>query len=194
MRVAGMSASILCASLLAHSVFAAQNQPAVPPGDPPPLGTASFVPPTSIDEEPLTAASFVTRATMMNLMETEAGSLAQSKSTNPQIKSFAAQLMADHRAAQTQLKAPAAQAKLAMPGEMDVDHQKARDELAALDGSAFDTKFIQLMTSSHDEAVRMFEAASKSPKLTKELQAYANAMLPKLKAHAQTAHKLSSGH
>ena len=194
MREAGIRTSIFCASFFACSVFAAENQPAIPPGDPPPLGTASFVPPTSIDEEPLTAASFVTRATMMNLMETEAGALAQSKSTNPQIKSFAAQLMADHRAAQTQLKVPAAQAKLAMPGEMDVDHQKIRDELAALDGAAFDTKFIQLMTSSHDEAVRMFEAASKSPKLTKELQAYASAMLPKLQAHAQAAHKLSSAH
>jgi predicted outer membrane protein len=50
------------------------------------------------------------------------------------------------------------------------------------------------MTSSHDEAVRMFQEASKSPKLTKELQAYASAMLPKLQAHAQTAHKLSSSH
>jgi putative membrane protein len=103
-------------------------------------------------------------------------------------------LVADHRAAQTQLKAPAAQAKLAMPGEMDVDHQKLRDELAALDGPAFDSKFVQLMTSSHDDAVRMFEAASKSPKLTQELQAYASAMLPKLRAHAQAAHKLSPAH
>jgi putative membrane protein len=173
-------------------VLAAEDRPAVPPGDPPPLGTASFTPPPKNVEQPLTAANFVTNAGVTNLAEVELASMAQTKSSNPQIKAFAAQLIADHRTAQTQLKAPAAEAKLAMPGEMDVDHQKVRDELATLDGAAFDKRFIQVMTSSHDEAVKLFEAASRSPTLTPGLQAYAKSMLPKLQSHAQMAHKLAS--
>ncbi|MFL6547072.1 MAG: DUF4142 domain-containing protein [Povalibacter sp.] len=194
MRVAAIRASVLCAHLIVCNAFAAADQPAVPPGDPPPLGTASFVPPANIDQEPLTAASFVTRAAIMNLMETEIGALAQSKSSNAQVKAFASQLTADHRAAQTALKAPAAQAKLAMPGEVDADHQAIRDQLAALSGPAFDTRFIEVMAWSHDQAVRMFQEAAKSPKLTQELQAYANSMLPKLQSHAQMAHTLQSKH
>ena len=174
--------------------MAADTKPAIPPGDPPPLGTASFTPPTKNVETPLTAANFVTRAAVTNLMEVELGNMAQAKSSNPQIKTYAAQLIADHRAAQAQLKAPAAQAKLAMPGEIDVERQQVRDQLAALDGRAFDAKFVEVMASSHDEAVTLFEAASKSPELTKELRQYASTMLPKLQAHAQAAHEFSSAH
>ena len=194
MRSAVLKASLLYAALSVGVVLAAENQPAIPPGDPPPLGTSSFVPPASIDEQPLTAASFVTRAGITNLMEIEASSLAQTKASNPSVKAFAVQLIADHRAAQSQLKGPAAQAKLALPGEIDVQHQQIRHELAELDGAAFDAKFIEVMSKSHEDAVRMFEDAAKNPKLTPELQSYARAMLPKLQSHAQMAHKLSASH
>ena len=194
MRSVAFASCLIASHLLTCHVMAADTQPAIPPGDPPPLGTASFTPPTKNVDTPLTAANFVTRAAVTNLMEVELGNMAQAKSSNPQIKTYAAQLIADHRAAQTQLKAPAAQAKLAMPGEIDVERQQVRDQLAALDGRAFDAKFVEVMASSHDEAVTLFEAASKSPELTKELRQYASTMLPKLQAHAQAAHEFSSAH
>jgi putative membrane protein len=79
-----------------------------------------------------------------------------------------------------------------MPGEIDADHQALRDQLAALEGPAFDGRFIQIMTDKHDQAVRLFKDAADSPKLTAGLQAYARSQLPKLQQHADMAHQLSA--
>lgn len=183
----------LCASIAVVGVASGAEDPRdVPDTTPPPLGTASFVPPANIDEQPLTPESFVTRAALINMAETEIGGLAQSRSAAAAAKSFGAQLVQDHRAGLAKLKTIAAQAKIALPGELDPDHQSLRDELAALEGPAFDAKFAAAMASGHDKAIRLFKAAAGSAKLTPALRSYAESMLPTLEEHAHLAHQLLS--
>jgi putative membrane protein len=183
----------ICVSIVtAGAVSGAEDPRNVPDTTPPPLGTASFVPPANIDEQPLTPESFVTRAALINMAETEIGGLAQSRSGTAAVKSFGAQLVKDHRAALAKLKTIAAQAKIALPGELDPEHQSLRDELAALEGPAFDAKFATAMASGHEKAIRLFKAAAGSAKLTPALRSYAESMLPTLEQHAQLAHQLAS--
>lgn len=184
--------AILCAPLLLSSAaVGAQEQPEVPrPTAPPPLGTASFVPPSDIDKQPLTAATFVVRAAITHMTEREIGTLARTHSANEPVKTFGEQLVKDHGVALAQLKQPAADARIALPGEIDAQHQALRDELAGLEGPPFDQKFLAAMVSGHEQAVQLFQAASQSPKLTPALRDYAASILPKVQEHARMARQL----
>ncbi|HEY6643255.1 DUF4142 domain-containing protein [Povalibacter sp.] len=183
----------ICTAAAAASVAVGAEDPRnVPDTTPAPLGTASFVPPANIDQQPLTPESFVIRAAMINMEEIEIGGLAQNRSATPAVKEFGAQLVADHRAALEKLKSIAAQAKIALPGEVDPERQALRDELSALEGPAFDAKFATAMVDGHQQAISMFRAASGSATLTPALRSYAQSMLPTLGQHAQMAKQLQS--
>lgn len=182
---------ILCLQILAVGMaIGAEESRKVPDPTPPPLGTASFVPPANIDEQPLNSQSFVVQAALVHMTEIEIGTVAQSKSATPAVRKFGARLVADHGGALANLKKVAAEARIALPAELDPEHQALRDELNRLDGPAFDAKFASATVGGHESAINLFKLAASSDALTPALRSYAQSALPTLRQHAQIAHQL----
>jgi len=164
-------------------------------GDPPPpLGTASFIPPEGNTKlQPLTPERFVVRAAVTNMAEIELSQLALEKSSDAAIRQYANQLIRDHQAAQAKLKTVAATAKIALPGTVDEDHRKQKQKLEELTGADFDKQYIALMHSGHQQATTLLESASKSTELAAALKNYASETLRTVKMHAAEAEKLHAG-
>jgi putative membrane protein len=166
-----------------------QREPIDP--TPPPRGTASFEPPpATVENAPLTAQTFVIRAAIVNMMETDLAELALSRSQNAAIQSFARRMLDEHRRAQEKLRLVAADTNIALPAMVDVKHQELKDSLKRSSGTEFDNGYVKAMVSGHDDAVALFDAATSSATLPKPLQRHAMEMLPIIRNHRDAAHKL----
>jgi predicted outer membrane protein len=179
----------LCQAALAQQPQ--QREPIDP--TPPPRGTASFEPPPALAEDaPLTAQTFVIRAAIVNLAETDLAELALSRSQNTAIQSYARRMLDEHRRAQEKLRTVAADTKIALPAMVDKKHQDLKDALKRSEADEFDAGYIKAIVSGHDEAIALFDAASSSKTLPKPLQRYAIEMLPSIRNHRDAAYALQS--
>ncbi len=180
---------VLCQMALAQQPQ--QREPVDP--TPPPRGTASFQPPPSLAEDaPLTAQTFVIRAAIVNMAETELAELALNRSQNAAAKGFARKMLDEHRRAQEKLRTAAVDTNIALPAKVDKKHQDLADTLKRSEADEFDAGYIKAMVSGHDEAVALFDAAASSKTLPKPLQRYAIEMLPTIRNHRDAAHALQS--
>ncbi len=173
----------------------AQQPPQREPIDPtpPPRGTASFEPPPALVEDaPLTAQTFVIRAAVANMSQTELAELALSRSQNAAIQSYARRMLDEHRQAQEKLRVAAADTKIALPAMVDVKHQEQKDALKRSAPDEFDAGYVKAIVSGHDRAVALFDAAAHSKTLPKPLQQYATRMLPVIRNHRDAAYTLQS--
>jgi putative membrane protein len=179
-------------ALIVFSTFAtAQERKEAPP----PLGTASFIPPEGNTKlQPLTAENFVTRAAVTNLAEIDLSQMALDKSTNVDIRKFATQIIKDHQAAQAKLKQIAGAQKIALPGSVDEERRKQREQLKELTGADFEKRYVALMQAGHNEAAGLLEAATKSKELDPAFKNYANTTLQTVLSHKAEAEKLHSAH
>jgi len=165
------------------------------PQTPPPRGTASFEPPPSLAEDaPLTAQTFVIRATIVNMAETELADLALTRSHNPKLQAYARKMRDEHWRAQEKLRTVAAEAQIAMPAMLDKKHLDIKDALKRAPADEFDAGYVKAIVSGHDEAVALFDAAanSKTKTLPQSMQRYAAEMLPTIRNHRDAAHALQS--
>jgi putative membrane protein len=177
--------------LLVSSQLASAQQP---PGQPPPRGTASFEPPPALAEDaPLTPQTFVVRAAIVNISETELAELALSRSQNAAIQSFARKMLDEHRRAQEKLRVVAVESKIALPGKADKKHQDVKASLKRAAADEFDAEFVKAMVAGHDDAVALFDGAARAKTLTQPLQRYAVEMLPVVRNHRDAAYALQSG-
>jgi putative membrane protein len=168
-----------------------QREPVDP--TPPPRGTASFEPPPSLAEDaPLTAQTFVIRAAIVNMAETDLAELALSRSKNAALQAFARKMLDEHRRAQEKLRGVAADAKIALPAMVDKKHHDLADALERSEPDEFDAAYVKAMVSGHDDAVALFDAAASSKTLPKQLQRYAVEMLPIIRNHRDAAYALQS--
>lgn len=160
---------------------------------PPPRGTASFEPPPSLAEDaPLTAQTFVIRAAIVNIAETDLAELALTRTQNAALQGFARKMRDEHRRAQEKLRSVAADTKIALPAMVDKKHQDLLDALKRSEADEFDAGYIKAMVGGHDEAVALFDAAASSKTLPKPLQQYAVEMLPIIRKHRDAAYALQS--
>lgn len=168
-----------------------QREPIDP--TPPPRGTASFEPPPALVEDaPLTAQTFVIRAAIANMSESELAELALSRSRDPAIQSYAKRMLDEHRRAQEKLRAVAADTKIALPAMVDKKHQEQKESLERGEPGEFDAGYVKAIVSGHDQAVALFDAASQSKTLPKPLQRYAVEMLPVIRNHRDAAYALQA--
>ena len=166
-----------------------------PPQTPPPRGTASFEPPPSLAEDaPLTAQTFVIRAAIINMAETELADLALSRSQNSKLRAYASQMRDEHWRAQEQLRAVAADAQIALPAKLDKKHLDLKEALKRAPADEFDAAYIKAIVAGHDEAVALFDAAanSKTKTLPQAMQRYATELLPTIRKHRDAAYALQS--
>src|SRR5262249_45151626 len=130
-------------------------------------------------EAKLTAQDFVTKASAAGLAEVNLGNLARDRAGRPEVKTFAARMVEDHSKANLELLKLADGKGLKAAPRMDEKHQKLADKLVGLKGADFDKEYMDAMVKDHDEAVMLFETASKGVD-DKDPQAWAAKTLPTL--------------
>ena len=133
---------------------------------------------------------FINEALQSGAMEVELGQLAQSKASNPRVKTFGAMMVKDHTAAGDELKVIAAQKNIVTAQVLEGDHLKDVEELKKEIGKNFDKKYIKMMLSAHRKDIRRFEDMAKDDE-DAALKAFASKTLPKLKMHLDSAKSIN---
>lgn len=129
-------------------------------------------------------SKFSTEAANAGMAEVALSELAQKKSTNADVKAFAAAMIKDHSAANEKLKALATVKNITLPAVVGEEEQKVAADLSTKAGAEFDKAYVDQMVKDHDKAVSLFEDGSKNAK-DADLKAFATETLPKLKAHQE---------
>jgi putative membrane protein len=176
-----LATTALAAGLLAApAVFAQVNNPGAPGGAAPAISKESL---SQQDK------TFIKNAAEGGMAEVELSKIAE-KSQNPQVKQFAERMVRDHTAANTELTGIVTGLGIDMPNRLDTEHQRIRDQLAGMHGTAFDQQYMHVMVDDHDQAVKLFreeDAAGRDP----ELKQFAQKTLPIIEQHQKMAIDLS---
>jgi putative membrane protein len=108
---------------------------------------------------------FVHDMTVANMAEVELGTLAPERSTDDEVKKFAALMIDDHTKSLNRLKAIAAQYNVPVPTELDAKRKRMREKIAAWHGDAFDRAYMDAMADEHEDALDMLEPRVDEQKL-----------------------------
>jgi putative membrane protein len=173
----GCSALAVAASLTA--VLAAQTDNALPTPTPTPTEANDT---TSTHAE----RAFMKKAAKAGMKEIAISQAVLDHLANPQLKEFARQMITDHTNANNQLLALAQQKGVEIP---------PKDEASLTEGWSektgdVDRKYIDVMVSDHEEAVKLFEKASQSSDA--DVAAFAQKTLPVIQHHLQMAKDLKA--
>jgi putative membrane protein len=134
--------------------------------------------------------AFFENAASAGKFEIEAGKLAQTKASDPQVKSYAEKMISDHTEAADKLEKLAAAKKVTLPTALSKHHQMMLDRLNKDSaGADFDAAYKRQMIASHKEAVSLFDQESKKGQ-DADVKAFAAETLPKLQMHGGMAHEL----
>ena len=134
-------------------------------------------------------AKFATDAANGGLAEVAMGKLAQTKTTNPQVKSFADMMVTDHGKANDELAAIAKAKNITLPAAPDADHQKKLDDLSKLSGKDFDKAYVDAMVDGHKKTLDLMNMAAKDCK-DSELKAFAAKTAPVVQTHLDAIKKI----
>jgi putative membrane protein len=127
-----------------------------------------------------------------NIAEIETAKLAQSKSQNDQVKTFAQQMIDDHTKALGEIQQLASSKGVTLPTEADKTHKAMADKLAAMSGDAFDKAYIaQAGVSDHKKMHSMLASAEKKAK-DPDLKALIARIAPTVDQHLKAAQQMSS--
>ena len=133
---------------------------------------------------------FVTQAASGNMLEIQAGALAMQNGQSTAVKTYGEHMVNDHTQASAELASIANQKQLTVPTQLTEKHQAQLNSLKPLTGTSFDKAFMNMMVSSHQEQVSLFEQASIGVD-DDELRELASNKLPVLRAHLQEAQQLN---
>jgi putative membrane protein len=135
-----------------------------------------------------TARHFLIMASIGNLQEVRSGNLAAQKAAHGDVKSFGQMMITDHNAAEQQLLQLAKSRNISLP-EAATATPPDDLNLKRASGNDFDRMYIHAMVSGHAGTVMMFRnyaVTGKDPLV----KAFAQQMLPTLKAHLEAIRAL----
>lgn len=147
---------------------------------------------TSSDSGTLTSQDFVTRAAEGNFAEIKVSQLAESKAHSQEVKDFAKRMIDDHSKANSELAQIAKTKDLKVPLDADMMHKASMQMLKLKSGESFDKAYMEQMDKDHQKTIELFQSASTSPQVDKDLQAFASKMLPKLQQHHERVAQVES--
>lgn len=122
-----------------------------------------------------------------NIDEIEAAKLAQSKSQNDQVKSFAQQMIDDHTKALTDVQQVAQQKGVTLPTEPDARHKAMSSKLEAMSGAAFDKAYMSQAGVSDHKAVHSKLMSDEKKAKDADVKGLAQKMLPVVEQHLKSA-------
>jgi putative membrane protein len=133
---------------------------------------------------------FIQEAAEGGMFEVQAGQLASSKATDPNVKSFGSLLVDQHSAANNELVQLANSKKVELPAAPSRSMRREIEKLGKLSGKDFDQHFVrEVGIKDHEKDIRDFEKASKQVK-DPELKGWIDKTLPTLREHLAQARKL----
>lgn len=135
--------------------------------------------------------TFATEAAQGGLAEVEMSQLALQKQTSPQVKQFAQRMVTDHTKANDELMQLATSEQMDLPSQVDAKHRSAMQRLQGLNGTAFDSAYMQDMLQDHQQVVALFQKQARSGS-DPGLKAFAQKYLPVLQQHLQMAQSITS--
>jgi putative membrane protein len=133
--------------------------------------------------------TFVKKAALDGMTEVQLGKIAQEKSQNPDVRSFAERMVKDHTKANDELKTLAKRKGYDVPAKLDAEHEAMITKLGGKSGAVFDSAYAQAMDKDHAKALALFTDAQQSS--DPDLAAFAQKTLPTLEQHKQLADALS---
>ncbi len=190
---------IVGAAIAALSVAACGQKPAETKGAATPAEQAATpdanpaaTVPTPSDETK--AATFVDKAAASDMFEIEAAKLAQKRSTNAEVKKFAAMMEKAHTKTTEDLKAAiaASGAAITPPTALPEDLQGKLDDLTKADDKDFDKKYADGQVDAHQAALNLLQRYAQDGD-TPAIKAFAAATAPAVQEHLDHAEGLKKG-
>lgn len=197
-RIAALIAGIVCIAPAAVTPATAQT---------PAPGAAAAQPESRTTAD----ASFIRQAAEGGIKEVDAGTLAQSRAADSNVKAFAERMVQDHSKANDELMTLAKSKGVMLPpsnrpattttdaarptgatgtggapSASGTSGQAAGGALAALQGAEFDRAYMTQMVQDHEKTVQLFEQEAKSGQ-DAEVKAWAAKQLPALREHLTQA-------
>ena len=131
------------------------------------------------------------------MKEVVLGKLAEQRATDPGVKAFAKQIVADHTKANKELIALAKKKGVTLPGDQGWSSGKPKtmagdekmSEIAAKTGADFDRAYLDYMVDDHNQDIAAFQKAADGAS-DADVKVWAAKMLPVLRAHLQQAQTL----
>src|SRR5882724_6141700 len=93
---------------------------------------------------------FATNAAQGGLAEVEMGRLATQRAGDSSVREFGARMVADHSAANTELKGIASKKGMQLPGDVNSSQKSEIDNLAKMSGAEFDKEYMSAMVKDHE--------------------------------------------
>lgn len=172
---------LLATAMLGNAPAHAQADPAKPPA----AATVAPGAPLSKGDQKI-----VMDMAQANMAEIESAKMAQGKTQNAEVKTFAQQMIDDHTKALTDVQQLATAKGVTLPTEVDKRHKAMADKLAAMSGDAFDKAYLaQCGVAEHKKVHGMLAAAAKKAK-DPELKALAGQMQPTVEQHMKAAQQI----
>lgn len=129
---------------------------------------------------------------MANLSEVELGRMAQSRSSNDEVKAFAQQMIDDHGKALADVQALAQSKGVTLPAEPDARHKREADKLDKLSGDAFDKAYMARAGVADHKTTYAHLGKIKSSARDADVKAAADAMRPVVQQHLNAARQLNA--
>ncbi|PXY43630.1 DUF4142 domain-containing protein [Flavobacterium hydrophilum] len=134
-------------------------------------------------------SEFLVDATEINLAEIEIGKLAQTKSTNPEVKKFGKMLVDEHTKLASEVKTAADSRNFSLPTSITEEGKEEYNKLNEKTGLDFDKKFVDMMIDGHEKAIDKFTKAAENAN-DAEIKTWASKNVASLTAHLQHAKQL----
>ena len=141
---------------------------------------------------PATEAEFVQKAAMAGMSEVKLARLAVKKADDAKVKELAQMLVKDHTAANEELTAAAKKADITIKEMEDPKGDAKWAELNKMEGTAFDTGFLESMAMCHQMDIALLEAGRKVS-TSEEIVMFIDKTTPVIKAHAAKIKTLQPG-
>lgn len=139
-----------------------------------------------VNEEKEKDSDYLVAAAEVDMKEIELGKLAQTKSTNADVKALGKMMVDAHTKSLADLKATAAKKNITLPASLTEKGQEAFKELNDKSGHDFDKAYADKMVEAHEKMIEKMQKASEKAEET-DVRMWAANMLPTLMAHLEHA-------
>jgi putative membrane protein len=134
-------------------------------------------------------SEFLVDIAEVNLAEIEIGKLAQTKSTNVEVKKFGKMLVDEHTKSASEVSALAKAKNFTLPTSLTEEGQEEYNKLNEKSGVDFDKKFADMMIDGHEKAIEKLKKASEDAK-DEDVKVWASNNIAGLTAHLEHAKML----
>jgi putative membrane protein len=117
--------------------------------------------------------------------------VAEQKGQSDAVKEFGRRMVQDHGEANARLISLAKEDGIAVPHELDAEHQAMRARLDSLSGAEFDLAYLQGQVVDHQKTVQLLEYEIGSGQDV-ELKSFASEILPVVLQHLRVAQDIQA--